>query len=196
MIYKRKDIEAWEPVSLAEARLQCKLIVDPESGIHEDDPLLQEIITAARERVEHDASLCLVKSTFEGYIDSFPPADIILQQSPVTAVTKVEYMSNGVYVEWPQDQWEANIISMPGRVHPRYGYSYPTHDTAYNAVKVTFTAGYTNAGSVPKLAKMAMLLLIGHWYEVRQTVIIGTIATEVPETYNSVIELINQRRFG
>ena len=39
------------------------------------------------------------------------------------------------------------------------------------AVKVTFTAGFGDASTIPDDLKAAVKLLIGHWYEHREAVV-------------------------
>lgn len=46
-------------------------------------------------------------------------------------------------------------------------------------VVVEFTAGYSEE-TLPRKIHQAVLLLVGHWYESRQEVVIGTITAEVP----------------
>jgi uncharacterized phiE125 gp8 family phage protein len=56
-------------------------------------------------------------------------------------------------------------------------------------IQVTYVAGYGAAASVPQKYKQAMLLLIGHWYENRETVIVGTISGPIALAVDSLIWL-------
>jgi uncharacterized phiE125 gp8 family phage protein len=48
-------------------------------------------------------------------------------------------------------------------------------------VTVTYVAGYGPAGDdVPAAIRHAMLLLIGHWYEHRESVVVGGNPVQVP----------------
>lgn len=47
-------------------------------------------------------------------------------------------------------------------------------------VSVTFQAGYANPELVPEPIKLAMLMLIGDWFENRVSTVIGTITAELP----------------
>jgi uncharacterized phiE125 gp8 family phage protein len=56
--------------------------------------------------------------------------------------------------------------------------SYPS------AIQIEFTSGYDNdeyGYSIPEGLRQAVLVLAGHWYENRQTVVTGITATEVPQ---------------
>jgi len=51
-------------------------------------------------------------------------------------------------------------------------------------VTVRFVSGYGLAAAVPTLLKQAMLLLIGHWYANRESVVMtgrGQIVAEMPQ---------------
>ena len=57
-----------------------------------------------------------------------------------------------------------------------------------NGVKITFTAGYGDAaGDVPEPLRQALLLLVAHWYERREPVVLGETAIQVPETVQSLL---------
>jgi hypothetical protein len=90
------------------------------------------------------------------------------------------YMSGADYL------WD--IKSEPGRLCLGYGKSWPsTTLRPHNGICVTFIAGYGAAAAVPKAVRQAMLLLIGHWYEHRESVNIGNITTEIPMTVESLL---------
>ena len=61
----------------------------------------------------------------------------------------------------PEDGWPALDFSRP----------YP--------VRIRATVGYRTAAEIPPALQQAMRLLLGHWYENRQEVVTGTIATRV-----------------
>jgi hypothetical protein len=66
----------------------------------------------------------------------------------------------------------------PARLTPIYGGSWPQTQDVINAFTVRFTAGYgTTAASVPYDVKAAIKLLIGHLYENREAVIVGSNVT-------------------
>ena len=64
-----------------------------------------------------------------------------------------------------------------------------------DAVEVTWTAGFGPAGTdVPAAIRQALMLLVGHWYENRESVVAGTIAQNVP--ISSVALLAPFRKTG
>jgi hypothetical protein len=70
-----------------------------------------------------------------------------------------------------------------------YGYNVttPSIRSQRNAVTVTYQAGHATAAAVPQRWKQAILLLAGHWAEQRLPIVIGTISSEVPLTYERLV---------
>ena len=78
-----------------------------------------------------------------------------------------------------QGQFGAYMVdsdSEPGRIFPGPpGNFWPPVLYVPNAVQIHFSAGYSTDGSkVPYRAKMAILQTVAHWYENRETVVLGT----------------------
>lgn len=142
-------------VSLAEARLQCK--VDPDDTSH--DAALTGLITAAREYAEHRTQTAIGSQTLELALDEFPgTADAIeLRHGPVGSISSVKYIDeDGVEQTLSTSNYTLDDYSSPAWLLAAYDTEWPeTRDTA-NAVKVRYVAGAT----VPKAVKSAMLLHI------------------------------------
>lgn len=193
MRYTRTITAAWEPLTIEEARTHLRLKTT--GGSHPDDSYVLKLVSAARETLEHDTKRCILTSTFLGYLHTFPAGDIIIQQSPVSEVSKIEYKSSSAWTEWSTAKWESDVISNPARVCPVDGESYPSEDTTLNAVKITFAAGYANASAVPDQIKQAIERLIGHWYENRQEVVTGLSVSAVPMGYDDMVRRLSVDRF-
>ena len=61
------------------------------------------------------------------------------------------------------------------------------------ALSITYTAGFGGAADVPDDIIQAAHLMVGNWYEHREPVVVGTIASELPL---SVQRLIDKNRVG
>jgi uncharacterized phiE125 gp8 family phage protein len=48
-------------------------------------------------------------------------------------------------------------------------------------VEVVYEAGYGSPAEVPQRGKQAMLMLISHWYEHRESVAVGAVSSEIPQ---------------
>ena len=69
---------------------------------------------------------------------------------------------------------------MPARIALAVNQSYPTTSDRIAAIRVEYIVGVTAANLVDNAIKQAVLLTIGHWYQNREAVIVGRIATELP----------------
>src|SRR3972149_3498598 len=68
----------------------------------------------------------------------------------------------------------------PPRIEPAYGYVWPSLYSRMNAVEVNYTAGATSPLLVSDTIKLAIKMLVAHWYESREPIITGTIVAMVP----------------
>ena len=82
--------------------------------------------------------------------------------------------------------------SMPARVTLAYGKYFPDF-TPYpvSSVRIRYTAGYKTGGpdclKIPEEIKQALKLLIGHFYENRESVVVGTVANKVPFSVEALL---------
>src|SRR5699024_5276100 len=117
------------------------------------------------------------------------PDVIELPKPPCIAVDSIEYVDgNGVLQTLDASKYEVDKESEPARIKPIGGWPYVN---GYNAVIVTFGAGYSGdsiALELPKQIKQAILLMTKHFFDNRDTVIVSdrlSIDTkEVPMTAN------------
>ncbi len=167
-----------EPLTLAEARLQCRVdaIDDLDSdgnGTHPDDDLLEMLITAAREHCEQFLGLSLVPKTLELALDEFPTEDdgiIELPHGPVNAIVSVT-VGTSSDAEMDPDDYELDDFSVPNRLVPAT--VWPTVTASLNTIRIIYTVGYDGPDSsdgptIPKTVLQAMKLLIADWYKHRE----------------------------
>ena len=76
------------------------------------------------------------------------------------------------------------------------GQTWPVVQSRINAVELAFVAEYGLAADVPQDLKSAKLLLLGHLYENRETVLLGTIPTTLPLAVNSMLRQYDWRSYG
>jgi uncharacterized phiE125 gp8 family phage protein len=178
---------AVEPVSLDEAKSHCRV------DIEADDTLLESLIKAARQWVEVFTGRALITQTLKLQVDTWPVA-FFLPRPPFQSITGD---SDGItYLDEQRDAqtlstslYQADTASEPGRVALEPDQSWPSLEPGrLNAAAVTWTAGYGAAGSdVPDPIKQSMLLLVGHWYEHREEVVMGGIPQKVPMAAESLL---------
>jgi uncharacterized phiE125 gp8 family phage protein len=167
-----------EPVSLAEAKAQCRV------DVTEDDALITGLIVTAREEVERRIWHAIISQTLELVLDEWPWCrSVELPRPPLMSVTSIKYkIADGTETTWGSSNYIVAAAHVPGRVVLANGASWPSA-TLYptEAIRIRYVAGYANAAAVPQSLKQAMLLLIAHWYEMREAAIAtGAMPKDVP----------------
>lgn len=166
-----------EPVTLAEAKLHCKV-----DGT-DDDTLLTALIVAARQQAEHRLGRALCTQTLEKVLDIFPDG-IKLPMPPAVSVTSVKYLdADGTEQTLSGASYTLDKDSAPGWLVPAYGLSWPDTRAVPNAVRVRYVAGYGAATAVPQSIKAWMLMAISTMYGQREAIITGIIVAEVPRDF-------------
>ncbi len=153
-----------EPVTLAEAKLHCK--VDGS----DDDSLISIYIAAARAAAEHRTGRALITQTLEQVLDCFPASEVPLPNIPVAEITSVKYLDEaGVEQTLPNTEYRLNNTGLKNWIFPAYGKSWPSTQNIAEAVRVRYVSGYGGATSVPGGIKSWILLTVGTLYKNRET---------------------------
>lgn len=168
-----------EPVTLAEAKLHCRIDVD------DDDALVGSLISTAREHLER-ISRPQVAMTAQRWLyvaDAWPAsATIELRPYPLLTVDEVRYTdADGVERTVSPSEYVVDRHGVPGRLHMINGWPSATL-RPLNGLEIEFTAGYGVDELSPPLAlRQAVLLLVAHWYENRETVVTtGAMPKQLP----------------
>lgn len=176
---------AIEPVTLAEAKTQCRLDTNSE------DAYVSSLITVARQYVEDTLDITICTTVWEARYDIFPIWAIVLPRAPMASsnVTVTHRYGDGTYGTMTSTagdfQVDANVI--PGRIYPLWARSWPATRGDENSVTVRYTAGYGNDGSsAPAVVKHLILLLVAHLFESRQPAVVGGVST-VPYTFETLL---------
>lgn len=170
-----------EPVSLAEAKLQCR--VDGS----EDDALISTYIAAARSQAEHKLRRALITQQWERVLDAFPCGSkaVPLGKPPVQRVEAVRYLDTaGVQQTWPLQNVVLDADLLPGYVLPASGLEWPaTVFDSVNAVRIRFTCGYGDtAATVPQDVRAWILMTVAATYRHREAFATGQVA-ELPNRF-------------
>lgn len=168
---------AVEPISTAEAKAQSHV------STADDDTYIDTLIKASRQQCEIEQARSYITQTWELRLDRFP-AEIELPRPPVQSVTSVAYIDTDGDSQTltAVTDYQVSLNGVLPRIMPAVDKEWPTvRESTYDAVTVTYVAGYGDAGSdVPDLVKLAVKMLVAHWYRLREPVITGTILTPVP----------------
>lgn len=123
------------------------------------DSELLDLIDEATERWEQDTDMPAMVQTFVHSRYCFPPT-VNLSKRPVQSITSISYTDvDGV----DQTIDGANYGFRKGDqlVYWKGDGSWPAVTTSPEAVRITFTAGYLTADTVPRVLKRAVILAAG-----------------------------------
>lgn len=168
-VYAAPDTEV---VSLDEAKEQCRVVGTEEEG------LLSGYILAARNYCESICGSAFVTQTLDAYFDSF--GWLTLPSYPVQSITSITYRDSlGVSQTVSASNYYFSK-SRPSYIVPVNGVAWPNTQLRPDAVTVRFVAGYGDLSSdTPEAIRHAMLMMIAHWFENRESVT-NVAALEVP----------------
>ena len=173
-----------EPVSLAEAKAHCRV-----DGATEDT-LIASLILAARMHIERSLDLALIQQGWSLYLDRWPERGWVeLPLAPVGSLTAVRlYSPTDTFVTLDPSLFLLDTAAKRARLVRREAQAWPLPGRSANGIEIAFTAGYgAAADDVPMPIRLAIKLLLAHWYEAREPVSFNEAANAVPMSVASLI---------
>lgn len=169
-----------EPFKTDEAKSHLRV------EISDDDTLIDNIIITVRKYVEDILNIALITQTWDYFIDRLPEV-IKLPKTPLSSVTSISYIdTDGASQTVTSSIYTVDTDSEPGRIYLAYQQTWPTTRDIRHAITIRFVAGYGDRTTIPLPIMQAMLLLIGHLYENRESTSPLTIK-EVPMAVDSLL---------
>lgn len=178
-----------EPLTLAEAKLFLRV----ETG--EDDPLITDIMRAARMHLERVCWRAFITQTWKTRLDAFPVAGeddaeddtITVCDAPIQSVSSLTYVdSAGATQTLSSLAYEVDIYN--ARLRPVAGTSWPATKDVLNAIVITYVCGYGAAATdVPEDLRQALRLLVSHLYDNRSPEVLGTTTAELNFALSALI---------
>ena len=139
----------------------------------DEDALIGVMIKAAARRIENYIGIPIVARDEVFTFKTFGPC-LNIHLRPINAVSNIAYVDqDGIN----QTYDGARIVGES--VFPEMGETFP-NTLNPSEIVVTANVGYENDEDPPESIIQAQLLLISHYFENREAVITGTIATELP----------------
>lgn len=175
---------AAEIVTLDLAKLHCS--VDGS----EQDVLITGFVEAATEAVAQGVGMALGPET---WLFKCGPAfgPVALPVSPATALVSISYLDVDLVVQTADlADFDLFVDEPISWVQPKPGKSWPRSAPRPDAIWISFSAG--PVAPLPAL-RVAVLLLVGHWFANREAVSAAGAPLELPA---SVQSLINLHRIG
>lgn len=173
---------ATEPVTLAEVK--TRLRIDGST----DDAGVTRLISAATQFAQNVTRRVFVTQTWALILDGFPCGSISLPLPPLQTVDEITYVdADGVTQTLATSEYVVDKAGLIGQVHRAFETEWPTTRYQPMAVRIEFTAGYGAAAAVPADLVSALMLLVAHWDQNREPVVIGTITSAVPLSVDSLL---------
>lgn len=197
-----------EPVTLNEVRLYLRM---PDAD-HADDDTITQLITAARQHAESRMRRQIVQATLEYTLDQFPvghtatitgaahqrTSGIRLPHPPLISVTSVKYIdAAGAEQTLASTVYAVDAKAEPGVVMLAFDKSWPVIRAQASAITITYLAGYGAAtdttdlqkqAAVPAAVKLAVKMLVAHWYDAGRTPVnVGNIASDLAHTLDAIL---------
>lgn len=171
----------FEPITLREAKEHLRVI-----GTHED-ALIESCITTAREVIEASTTRAICTQTMRMTMDYLPRDCITLPRPPVQSVASIKYIDTaGNQQTMDMGDYTVDLDAEPARIVRAYGRTWPIAREQPGGVTVEFVAGWTQ-DNMPERVKHLCKLLVAHYYEHREPVIIGGGASEIPMSARSLM---------
>ena len=173
-----KTAPSTTPVSLAEAKTHLRVTGS------DDDTYITTLIDVATQTAEEFLNLKLMSQTWVLYLDEFPDYfDLLIGTLKTASIGGIKYYNDSnVLTTLADSNYFIDEFHRPARVYFADDFTITDTFDRPNAVAVEFTLGFSTASNVPAPIRQAILLMIGTYYEIRQNVVTGTIATHIPQT--------------
>lgn len=153
-----------EPLTLAEAKKQLEISATDTSH----DAQLQAAIAEARQQWEYDTDSVTCFQTWKVQVSGLPDR-IALPKRPISSITHIKYYDgNNTLQTLSTSLYQLHINEI------RYAYqaTLPATASRWDAWQITYRCGYSQDGTlVPAIAKRAMLMLIGYYFENRDMLV-------------------------
>ena len=174
-----------EPVTTTEAK--AHLAIDDSTF----DTQIDSFISTARQVVENHTSRQINTATWELVTDAFPripTSKLALPKGELQTVDSVKYTdADGNEQTLASSEYQVSDSREPAVIQPAYTKSWPTTRVELDAVRIRFTCGYGDASDVPEPIKQAILLLVGHYFEHRESVLVNATPQVLPMAVDSLI---------
>lgn len=169
-----KTPPASEPVSVLEAKKHLRV------EHTNDDTYIETLIKAAREYGESYQNRSWITRTYVLHLNAWPDKALRLPYGPVQSIISITYTIDGgeIYSVDPG----IYKLSADWYLDLRNGETWPAVPSyADLEVAIEYVAGYGDAAAdIPARFRQAVLLLVGHWYENREEVLVGDKAEPLP----------------
>lgn len=177
-----------EPIDVEDVKQHLRI----EKGETAENEYLGQLVKVARSIVEDITNRKCMKQTWKVTYDEWSTGDYMdipvgpLSSMPSSGITYK--LSTGNSTQFGSTGWSYSTQEHMPRVYLEYGQSWPSETlNPIDPVAFECKIGYPSSSQVPERMKLAMKMLIAHWYENREPYIVGQSVDDVPDTVNMLL---------
>lgn len=163
---------AVEPVSLADAKIYCRVDRDIE------DSLIESFISSARRKVELHLGRSLINQTWRLNLDKWPSSGrVLLPKSPLQSISSISYYDpDGLQTVWPASNYTTGSVRRVGAIWKVPSADFPSLESGREQpISIEYVAGYGAAGSdIPDQFLTAIKMLVLSMYDLRGVAYTGS----------------------
>lgn len=159
---------------MQQAKDHCRVDIDA------DDALISESIAAATDYAEQTTGRPFITRTVTFYTDNFADLELSTDVQSVTAIRY--YDKNGALQTLDAGVYQTDLRGLIGRIRLAPNQSWPEVEAGrIDAVEIDAVIGIgDNAEDIPQSLITAILMLVGHWYNNRESSIVVVSINSVP----------------
>jgi uncharacterized phiE125 gp8 family phage protein len=172
---------ASEPITLDEAKAHCEIFTS------DWDVMLQGMIKAATAAVETTTRRRLITQDVQ-FRRTGLGGHVTLPVAPIQSVIEVVYQDTAnVEQTLPDTEYRLRRDRQPNALVPAHLKVWPAVLSDVDTVAITLRVGYGLAAAVPADIKVALLMLIGHYFANREAVTTDGPGVEMPMSVSSLL---------
>jgi uncharacterized phiE125 gp8 family phage protein len=154
------------------------------------DTLINDYIKAARMYIEAKTGRQICTATYDLITDRLPAGRNVINvpKGELQSVTHIKYIdTDGAQQTLSSSKYKVSDSREPAIIQPAYDEVWPVSRREIDAVEIRFVCGYGDSDVTPEGIKQAALMLVAHWFENREAVIVGTNVATVPLAVDALL---------
>jgi len=179
-VLQEVSVDGSEPVTTAQAKTHARI------DISDEDTYVDLLVTAARVHCENFCRREFIGRTYKWFYTDWPNDNAFnLPRYPVNAVSSIQYYDvDGAQQTLASSVYDVGLYSIPNQIWLKPDQDWPSlDDDVRYPVEVTFTTSPT----VPETVKHAIKMLVAHWYENRESVVVGSQVNVLPQAVENLL---------
>ena len=179
-ILQEVSVDGSEPVTTAEAKAYARI------DISDDDTLVDALVTTARVHCESFCRREFIGRTYKWFVEDWPYGDVLnIPRYPVNAVSSVTYYDT----DSAQQTLSTSIYTLGKYGIPHQIWLLPDQDWPEldDDKRYPIEVNFTTSPTVPETVKTAIKLLVAHWYENREAVVVGSQVNTLPMAVENLL---------